>query len=72
MGRDNQVNKKILISFALVFMMILTTGFTSFSNKPHDLYRVYLKGESLGLIKLSLVRYSLLPALIDIKSLFDK
>ena len=45
------MNKKIIGSFVLIMIMILTTGFTNFSNKPNDLYRVYLKGESLGLIE---------------------
>ena len=29
----------------------MTTGFTQISTKPQDLYRVYLKGKSLGLIE---------------------
>ena len=31
--------------------MVFTTGFTKISTKPQTLYRVYPKGESLGLIK---------------------
>ena len=45
-----KVNKKILTIF-LLLLFILTTGFTYNSNKPKDLYRVYLKGQSLGLIE---------------------
>ena len=44
------MNKKI-VSFLIIIVLVFTTGFTSFSNKPRDLYRVYLKGESLGLIE---------------------
>ena len=35
----------------LLMLIVFTTGFTRFSATPQDLYRVYLKGESLGLIK---------------------
>lgn len=45
------MNKKVLITLFLVGIICLSSGFTSFSNKPRDLYRVYLKGESLGLIE---------------------
>ena len=45
------MNKRIGILVLLLSLFSLTTGFTSFSNKPNDLYRVYLKGESLGLIE---------------------
>ena len=43
--------KKILVCIILLLTAIFTTGFTNFSNKPKDVYRVYLKGESIGLIK---------------------
>lgn len=45
------MNKKIVGSIFFAIVFVLSTGFTSFSNKPNDLYRVYLKGESLGLIE---------------------
>ncbi len=44
------MNKRIK-EFAFAFIILLTTGFTTISTKPQDLYRVYLKGESLGLIE---------------------
>ena len=44
------MNNKKLLLVILVLLFLSTTGFTSFSSKPKDLYRVYLKGESLGLI----------------------
>ena len=51
MGRGNLVNKKVIGSLLLTLIFIVSSGFTSFSNKPNDLYRVYLKGKSLGLIE---------------------
>lgn len=42
--------KKITVVMICI-LMIFTTGFTKISTKPQTLYRVYLKGESLGLIK---------------------
>lgn len=42
--------KTISISI-LIIVALITTGFTSISTKPQTLYRVYLKGESLGLIR---------------------
>ncbi len=45
------MNKKSISFICLIILMLFTTGFTSYSNKPKDLYRVYLKGESLGLIE---------------------
>ena len=44
------MNKKILFVLS-VLVFVFTTGFTNISNKPRDLYRVYLKGESIGLIE---------------------
>ena len=35
----------------LIIVVIFSCGFTKISTKPHDLYRVYLKGKSLGLIE---------------------
>ena len=45
------MNKKIIVSVLFLILFVTTTGFTTISNKPQDLYRVYLKGESLGLIE---------------------
>ena len=43
-------NKKILVAI-LLFSMIITTGFSSFEKTPQVVYRVYLKGKSIGLIE---------------------
>ena len=47
------MNKKysLLLLITLLFACVFTTGFTNINKKPKTLYRVYLKGESLGLIK---------------------
>lgn len=45
------MNKNKLLILICIMLTIFTTGFTKFSTKPQELYRVYLKGESLGLIK---------------------
>ena len=47
------MHKKIKYSFVAIMLLItlITTGFATISSKPQTLYRVYLKGESLGLIK---------------------
>lgn len=47
------MNKTIKLSLVLliIFASILTTGFTLVKKTPQTVYRVYLKGESLGLIK---------------------
>ena len=42
------MNKKIIL---VLLALLFTTGFTKISTKPRDYYRVYLKGESLGLIE---------------------
>ena len=45
-------NKYRLIAILfLVLSVFITSGFTKISSKPQTLYRIYLKGESLGLIK---------------------
>ena len=44
-------NFKLMIITTLIFSIFITTGFTRISTKPTTVYRVYLKGESLGLIK---------------------
>ncbi len=44
-------NIKIVISILLLFSLVLTTGFANINNEPQTVYRVYLKGKSLGLIK---------------------
>ena len=45
------MNKKISILALLGITFFLTTGFTNMQKTPQTVYRVYLKGESLGLIK---------------------
>ena len=42
---------KILLLLLIIFSMTFTTGFTKMTLKPQNVYRVYLKGKSLGLIK---------------------
>ena len=42
---------KLTIVFMLILSLFFTTGFTKFSSKPKTVYRVYLKGETLGLIE---------------------
>ena len=42
---------KLIAITILLIVILVTTGFTSISSKPQTLYRVYLEGESLGLIK---------------------
>ena len=44
-------NIKRITVLIICILMVFTTGFTKISTKPQTLYRVYLKGESLGLIK---------------------
>ena len=46
----NLKNKKIIVVIML-FSFFITTGFTSFGKTPQNVYRVYLKGKSLGLIE---------------------
>lgn len=43
-------NIKLVISI-LLFSLIFVTGFTDIKTEPQTVYRVYLKGESLGIIK---------------------
>ena len=47
------MNKKLrrITVFILILSIFLTTGFSRILSSPRTLYRVYLKGESLGLIK---------------------
>ena len=45
------MSKKILIMCLIIVAFFLTTGYKEISKTPKTLYRVYLKGESLGLIK---------------------
>ena len=42
---------KILVILTIFLSLIFTTGFTNINRNPKTLYRVYLKGESLGFIK---------------------
>lgn len=44
-------NLKLFIIVIVLFSMFFTTGFSNISKEPNSVYRVYLKGESLGLIK---------------------
>ena len=46
----NSKKRKIGL-LTLLAATIFTTGFTSISNTPQAMYRVYLKGKSLGLIE---------------------
>ena len=41
----------VALSIVLVFSLFLVTGFTPKRLNTHTVYRVYLKGESLGIIK---------------------
>lgn len=43
-------NKKYMVIMMLLSLFI-TTGFTSFTKNPQQVYRVYLKGKSIGLIE---------------------
>jgi len=45
------MSRKLTILCLLLSVIAITTGFTKISDKPQTLYRVYLKGESLGLIE---------------------
>lgn len=45
------MNKTIKFICFILITTIFMTGFSNISNKPQTLYKVYLKGESLGLIK---------------------
>lgn len=42
---------KLTMIIILIFSFFFTTGFTEISEKPESVYRVYLKGKSLGIIK---------------------
>ena len=46
----NRKTKGIII-LSLILSLFFTTGFTNFSSKPKTVYRVYLKGKKLGLVK---------------------
>ena len=39
------------MTILLLISLAFTTGFTNINNEPHTVYRVYLKGKSLGIIK---------------------
>ena len=41
---------KVLTILFILFSFFLTTGFTDIATKPQTVYRVYLKGKSLGII----------------------
>ena len=43
--------KKITIILLLIPLLVTTTGFAQISTKPQNLYRIYLKGKSLGIIE---------------------
>ena len=45
------MNKKIIIILMLCLSFIYITGFKNIATTPHTVYRVYLKGKSLGIIK---------------------
>ena len=42
---------KLLILVIMILSLFITTGFTSVSRTPKEVYRVYIKGKSLGLIE---------------------
>ena len=42
---------KVLSVVIILCSIFITTGFSKISKEPQNVYRVYLKGESLGLIK---------------------
>jgi len=42
---------KLFVIVIVLFSMFFTTGFSNISKEPNNVYRVYLKGKSLGLIK---------------------
>ena len=44
-------NNMIIVTILLFSSFLFITGFTNISGEPQKVYRVYLKGESLGLIK---------------------
>ena len=41
----------LLVAVMLVLSLFLVTGFTTKRQNTHTVYRVYLKGKSLGIIK---------------------
>ena len=43
-------NKKLFV-IIMILSLFITTGFTSFNRNPQNVYRVYLKGKSIGLIE---------------------
>ena len=43
--------EKIVIIITMILSIFITTGFTNASKTPKTVYRVYLQGKSLGLIK---------------------
>ena len=47
------MSKNLKLSMILIILVttLITTGFTFFNRTPKTVYRVYLKGESLGLIE---------------------
>jgi hypothetical protein len=42
---------KILVLITILLITIFTTGFTNINKNPKTVYRVYLKGQSLGVIE---------------------
>ena len=46
-----RVKNKKLIVIVMLLTLFITTGFTSFNKNPQKVYRVYLKGKSIGLIE---------------------
>ena len=45
------MRKKSLIFIVLLLACFMSTGFKKLSTEPHTVYRIYLKGKSLGIIK---------------------
>ena len=46
-----KIKNKKLIAITLILSVFISTGFTSFNITPRNVYRVYLKGQSIGLIE---------------------
>ena len=44
-------NLKTITILLIILCSVITTGATQVTKTPQKVYRVYLKGESLGLIK---------------------
>ena len=43
------MNKKLIL--LLILLLPFTFGFSKYSNTAHKVYRVYLKGKSIGIVE---------------------